>query len=118
MTPLASASLHGHPKIVDLLLEHNADIKKTNRDGNTALHTAAFMCRSEIVKILLKNGASTTTRNHRRELPLDVVSGGWSKPLGDLYRFLNTFVANKTKLEQLPGQRKDMAEQLSKHAEK
>ena len=118
MTPLASASFHGHPKIVALLLEHKADVKKTNRDGNTALHTAAFMCRSEIVKILLNNGASTMIRNHRRELPLDVVSGNWSKPLADLYSFLNTFVANQTKLEELPEQRKDMVEQLGKHAER
>lgn len=112
MTPLASASLHGHPKIVTLLLEHKADIKKPNRDGNTALHTAAFMCRSGIVKTLLENGAPATLRNHRRELPIDVVSGDWSKPLGDLYRFLNTFVANKTKLEELPAQRKEMTTQL------
>ena len=114
MTPLASAALHGHLKVINLLLEHKADIKKSNRDGNTALHNAAFMCRSEIVKTLLKNGASPTIRNHRRESPVDVVSGDWSKPLGDLYRFLNTFVANKTNLEELPEQRKDMAARLRK----
>ena len=118
MTPLASAALHGHPEIVTLLLANNADVKKTNRDGNSALHNAAFMGRSEIVKILLKNGASTTIRNHRRESPIDVVSGDWSKDLGDLYRFLNSVIANKIDLEELPDQRKEMTALLRKHATK
>ena len=116
MTPLASAALHGHLEIIELLLEHKADVKKSNRDGNTALHNAAFMCRSEIVRALLKNGASTTIRNHRRESSIDVVSGDWSKSLGDLYRYLNTVVAHKTNLEKLHEQRKDMVMQLRKHA--
>jgi ankyrin repeat protein len=118
MTPLASAALHGHLEIIELLLEHKADVKKSNRDGNTALHNAAFMCRSEIVSALLKIGASTTIRNHRRESPIDVVSGDWSKSLGDLYRYLNTVVAQKTNLEKLQEQRKDMVMQLRKHAPK
>ena len=116
MTPLASAALHGHLEIIELLLEHKADVKKSNRDGNTALHNAAFMCRSEIVSALLKHGASTTIRNHRRESSIDVVSGDWSKSLGDLYRYLNTVVAHKTNLEKLHEQRKDMVMQLRKHA--
>jgi hypothetical protein len=118
MTPLASAALHGHLEIIELLLEHKADVKKSNRDGNTALHNAAFMCRSEIVSALLKIGASTTIRNHRRESPIDVVSGDWSKSLGDLYRYLNTVVAQKTNLEKLHEQRKDMIMQLRKYAPK
>ena len=96
-------------KLLNFLLEHKADVKKPNRDGNTALHNAAFMCRSEIVSALLKNGASPTTRNHRRESPIDVVSGDWSKSLGDLYRYLNTVVAHKTNLEKLHEQRKGVA---------
>ena len=116
MTPLASAALHGHLEIIELLLEHKADVKKSNRDGNTALHNAAFMCRSEIVSALLKNGASPTIRNHRRESSIDVVSGDWSKSLGDLYRYLNTVVAHKTNLGKLHEQRKDMVMQLRKHA--
>jgi hypothetical protein len=117
MTPLASAALHGHLEIIDFLLKNKADVKKPNRDGNTALHNAAFMCRSEIVSALLKNGASATTRNHRRESPIDVVSGDWSKSLGDLYRYLNTVVAHKTNLEELHEQRKGVAIQLRKYAQ-
>ena len=47
MTPLSSAAFHGKAKVTALLLEHKADLKKTNRDGNTALHLAAFMCQTE-----------------------------------------------------------------------
>lgn len=118
MTPLASAAFHGKAEIVDLLLEHKADIKKTNRDGNTALHLAAFMCRPEIVKTLLKNGASITARNHRRETSIDVVSGAWSKPLSDLYQFLNTTSDLGLDLKELQTQRPEIAALLRKHADK
>lgn len=112
MTPLTRATLHGHPAIVQLLIEQKADVRKANRDGNTALHSAAFLGRFEIVTILLKNRASTTVRNHRRESPIDVVSGEWNKPLADFYRFLNTFIANKAKLDELPQQRAEIADLL------
>ena len=76
------------------------------------------MCYQQTHSQLLKIGASTTIRNHRRESPIDVVSGDWSKSLGDLYRYLNTVVAQKTNLEKLQEQRKDMVMQLRKHAPK
>jgi YVTN family beta-propeller protein len=115
MTPLSSAAFHGHPKIIDLLLEQNAELGKTNRDGNTPLHLAAFMCRTEIVEILLKNGASITTRNHRRESPLDVVTGEWSKPLADLYQFLITSSHLDLDLRHLKKHRSKIASLLRKH---
>jgi YVTN family beta-propeller protein len=118
MTPLASAAFHGKPSLVSLLLTQKADLKKTNRDGNTALHIAAFMCRTEVVKILLKNGAALTAHNPRRESPLDVVSGDWSKPLADLYQFLNTSADLKLDLAGIQNQRTQIADLLRKHMTK
>lgn len=114
MTPLASAAYHGKAKVTALLLENKADIKKTNRDGNTALHVAAFMCRREVVEILLKHGASTTARNHRRESPLDTVTGEWSKGLADFYQYLSTSAGLGLDLKMIQKQRPQIAELLQK----
>ncbi|MDB4520378.1 ankyrin repeat domain-containing protein [Akkermansiaceae bacterium] len=118
MTPLASAAFHGKPSLIALFLEQKSDLKKTNRDGNTTLHIAAFMCRTEVVKLLLKNGASLTARNHRRETPLDVVSGDWSEPLAGLYQFLNTSAELKLDLAGIQKQRTQVVDLLHKHMTK
>lgn len=67
------------------LIEHGADVSAANRDGNTPLHTAAFLGRTELVKLLIKNGARLSQRNHRKESPADVVSGAWNAGLEQLY---------------------------------
>lgn len=118
MVPLASAAFHNRPRIVALLLAKKADLDKTNRDGNTPLHVAAFMCREEIVQKFLKNGASITTQNERRESPLDVVSGDWSKPLSDIYQFLNTAANLGLDLDNLKKQRPRIASLLREHQNK
>ena len=116
MTPLASAAYHGKAKVTALLLEEGADVKKTNRDGNTALHLASFMCRTEVANLLLKNGASLTTRNHRRESPIDVVSGDWSKGLSDFYQFISDSAGLGLDLEEIKKARPQMAKRLREHS--
>jgi YVTN family beta-propeller protein len=115
MTPLASAAFHGKPALGSLLLEQKADLKKANRDGNTALHLAAFMCRTEVVKLLLKNGAALTARNHRHESPLDVATGEWNKPLSDFYKILSDSAALNLNLAEIQKQRPEIAALLRKH---
>ena len=46
------------------LIKAGAEVNFKNNDGSTALHTAAFFCRTEIVKALLVNGADKTIRNN------------------------------------------------------
>ena len=41
---------------VSLLIDAGADLELKNNEGSTALITAAFVCREEIVKSLLKSG--------------------------------------------------------------
>ena len=50
-TLLATAALMGHTEIVDLLLEHGADVNARSKDGGTALHAAAFLGRVETVQL-------------------------------------------------------------------
>jgi len=53
------------------LLDRGTRVNQPNRDGGTALHSAAFLGRVKIVSRLLKAGADGTVKNERGESPLD-----------------------------------------------
>ncbi|MEM7392713.1 MAG: ankyrin repeat domain-containing protein, partial [Verrucomicrobiota bacterium] len=89
MPPLCTAAFHGRLDLAGLLIERGARVKHETRDGNTALHIASFLCREDIVKLLLRTGASLEQKNHKRETPVDVVSGAWSDELAGFYTYLN-----------------------------
>ena len=77
-TMLATAALMGHTEIVELLLEHGADVNTKSRDGSTALHAAAFLGRVETVKFLLEKGADTTLRNGMGSTAIDGAKLDWT----------------------------------------
>ena len=77
-TMLAIAALMGHTEIVELLLEHSADVNAKSRDGGTALHAAAFLGRAETVKLLLEKGADTTLRNGMGSTAIDGAKLDWA----------------------------------------
>ncbi len=77
-TMLSIAALMGHTEIVELLLEHGADVNAKSRDGSTALHTAAFLGRVETVKLLLEKGADTTLRNGMGSTAIDGAKLDWT----------------------------------------
>jgi len=100
------------------MLEKGAKVNATNEDGNTPLHVAAFMGRTEIVQLLLAKGASVTQRNGRRETAIDTVSGAWSDRLAGFYRRLNQGATHKVDLEQIQKLRPQIAKLLREHAAK
>ncbi len=86
MTPLSTAVFHGRMEIAKILVEeHKVSVSYHNRDGNTPLHLAAFLCREDMIEFLLANGASLTKKNQRQEAAVDTVSGEWSSGLGQFY---------------------------------
>ncbi len=86
MTPLSTAVFHGRMDIARLLVkEHKVSVSYHNRDGNTPLHLAAFLCREDMIEFLLANGASLTKKNQRGEAAVDTVSGQWSSGLRQFY---------------------------------
>ncbi|MFT5109220.1 MAG: YVTN family beta-propeller protein [Pseudoalteromonas tetraodonis] len=113
--PLSAAALYGHLEVTNYLIGQKARVNHSNRDGNTPLHVAAFLCRPEVVKSLLANGASTDKRNHRREFPIDVVSGKWTEELSGFYFAIAAGARFEIDLEEVERLRPQIAKILRDH---
>ncbi|MFE0359980.1 ankyrin repeat domain-containing protein [Streptomyces griseoaurantiacus] len=74
-TSLMRAAALGHADIVDLLLEHGADVDLTVPPFGSPLTSAAHNGRTEIVRKLLDRGARVTPA------ALDAVEKGWESAL-------------------------------------
>lgn len=57
-TPLHKAAYSGIGQIVEVLLEHGAEIDAVDMEGATPLHKAAFSAEAETVTVLLAHGAA------------------------------------------------------------
>lgn len=71
-TALQAASQHGHIEVVKLLLKHNADVEIEDKDGDRAIHHAAFGNEPAVIELLAKAGADLNIRNNRRQTPLHI----------------------------------------------
>jgi len=64
------------------LINAGADLDHQNYQGSTALISAAFFCRTEIVEALLDNGADKTLRNNYGHTALESISAPFEKVRG------------------------------------
>lgn len=87
--PLTWSALHGDVAATRRLIEQGADVNLTNRDGSTALHSAAWLGHPEIVKALLNHGASPTAKTKEGNSPTDVslADRGTIEYLANLLKF-------------------------------
>jgi uncharacterized protein len=63
-------------EILELLLEHGANIEARDNCGYTALALAVVMRTTKIVQLLLQNGADTTSQSKEGETPLHLAAMG------------------------------------------
>lgn len=68
--PLNWAAFFGHTAIVELLLEHQAQLNATNLSGFTPLHHAVENGQTAVVALLLAAGADRSIANKKGEDPL------------------------------------------------
>ncbi|TYZ59903.1 hypothetical protein PybrP1_009216 [[Pythium] brassicae (nom. inval.)] len=71
-TPLQIASFKGHDDVVNFLVECNAELSGTRRNGLTPLHVACSQNRRGVVKILLEAGADVHACDSDGRTPVDV----------------------------------------------
>ena len=72
-TALHCAVRGGYAEVSRLLLKANVSVNSVDNGGNTPLHLAAREGYIEIVKLLLEANADIKAKNHKREIPVDVV---------------------------------------------
>ena len=90
-TPLLIASERG-PELVQLFLDHNADPRARDGDGDTLLHCAALAGRLKVVRLLLERNADlnveVNSRNNKGSTPLHLASAGYHEGNPDIVRLL------------------------------
>lgn len=71
-TALQAASQNGHEETVRVLIQFGVDLEAEDKDGDRAIHHAAFGDECAVVEQLIKAGSDMNARNKRRQSPLHV----------------------------------------------
>ena len=73
-TPLYYAAMGGHLEVIQLLLDHGADVNAQKEDRWTALHLGVLFGHVQVVEVLLKRGADPHARTKKGETPFQLAS--------------------------------------------
>ncbi|KAK1941909.1 Protein TANC1 [Phytophthora citrophthora] len=73
-TPLQIACFRGHEEVANFLVECNAELSGTRRNGKTALHFASSENHKAVVKLLLEAGADIHACDSEGRTPVDVAN--------------------------------------------
>lgn len=77
--PLLAAARRGHSGVVEVLLQHAADIEGANEQAETALIIACRENRYEAARTLIQHGADVNARCERGRTPL-LWAAGYASP--------------------------------------
>lgn len=71
-TALQAASQNGHLEVIKVLLRYKADVEIEDKDGDRAVHHAAFGDEPGVMELLAHAGADLNARNKRRQTALHI----------------------------------------------
>lgn len=71
-TALQAASQNGHVDVIHVLLKFNANVEIEDKDGDRAVHHAAFGDECMVINLLAQANADLNARNKRRQTPLHI----------------------------------------------
>lgn len=71
-TALQAASQNGHLEVIKILLRYQADVEVEDKDGDRAVHHAAFGDEPGVMELLAHAGADLNARNKRRQTALHI----------------------------------------------
>ena len=108
MSPLAFATMMGHTKAAELLIQLGADVNIKHEDGGTPLHLAVFIGRAEVAELLIKEGADVNAKNLRGDVPASALHLPWG-----ITRFLAGMFGVELKQEEVEAGRAKIAEMLN-----
>lgn len=69
---MQAASQNGHLEVITVLLRFHADVEIEDKDGDRAVHHAAFGDEPAVVQLLAHAGADLNARNKRRQTALHI----------------------------------------------
>ena len=85
-TPLMYAASSNAEKILNLLIEHNADINIQTKSGYTALILAVMHNHINVVKILIKNKADVFARDGYGRRCLYYADENWNTEMYEIFK--------------------------------
>ena len=71
-TALQAASQNGHLEVIKVLLKYQSDVEIEDKDGDRAVHHAAFGDEPGVIELLKQVNADLNARNKRRQTPLHI----------------------------------------------
>ncbi|XP_059159077.1 E3 ubiquitin-protein ligase MIB1-like isoform X2 [Physella acuta] len=71
-TALQAASQNGHIEVIKVLIKHDVNMEVEDKDGDRAVHHAAFGDEPAVIELLHRGGADLNARNKRRQTPLHI----------------------------------------------
>lgn len=104
-TPLHIAAVFGQTAAAQLLLSHNADVRLTDRYGNTALHMAVFLGHTDVVRALLAHGADPLARNTDGFSSIDCAGAPWTRDYEAHLRLAEVEMKTPLDLNRIRGER-------------
>lgn len=108
ISPLSWATMMGHTKAAELLLQLGADVNVRQEDGGTPLHIAASLGRAELAELLIKEGADVNAKNRGGGVPASALHIPWG-----MLKFMTGMFDIELKQEEVKAGRDKIAEMLN-----